>query len=209
MDNAEIAGALRVLNESGLPMQDVLAAAIRRGPREIIVEIAKHFPEAVSLNLSWAGYTSEITYSCVDLVCDSNNPSLYWDIINNAPKIPSGFEGACRDIDDDEIVYNGNAAVIAMRVGIQVNTALAIKDSAASAKIRESAIRYLSGQCDDISSYAVDVLNTIDSDAEECCDVYDTTELGWFFLDAIEVLIGHSIECAWTIAHPKAKEDTI
>lgn len=206
MDSTKIVEALHTLSESGILMQDILASAIRRKSHEVIVEMAKHCPTAISTNLGWADYLSGDTYSCVDLLIDSREPSLYWDFINNATEIPPEFGGVCYDTEDDDIENFGAASYIAMRVGVQANTALAIKDPEISDRICKAAIGYLNDRCDDIGSYAVDVLDAIDRYAGKNCDM---TELGWFFLDAVKVLIGREVECAWTIAHPKAKDDTI
>ena len=193
----DIKSSIETLVAHGIPMQDIMASAVLNNARDIVAEIAKIDPEAVCMTVSWGDYTGEDGLSCTELMCHARRPSLYHAYIENAACIPPDFEEVCYEDEYD------SARTDMMKVGIQINNAMLVDKPTTAVHLREAAINYIKDSAyDDLRVYADDTLNKMgDRDGDEA--------LGWFFLDAMEVLIGSKIENAWTIAHPKPTEDIV
>ena len=197
----DIKSSIETLVAHGIPMQDIMASAILNNARDIVAEIAKIDPEAVCMTVSWEGYACEDGLSCTELMCHAHRPSLYRAYVENAACIPPDFEEVCYEDEYD------NARTDMMKVGIQINNAMLVDKPTTAVHLREAAINYIKDRAygrsyDDLRVYVDETLNKVgDRDGDEA--------LGWFFLDAMEVLIGSKIENAWTIAHPKPTEDIV
>ena len=199
----DIKSSIETLVDHGIPVQDIMASAILNNARDVVVEIAKTDPEAVCTTVSWNGYASEDNLSCTELLCHAHRPSLYRAYIENAAPLPLDFEEVCYGDDDDD-EYD-DARTNMMKVGIQVNNAMLVGNPITATQLREAAIGYIKdGVYDDLHVYVDETLDKMDD-----CDGDEDEALGWFFIDAMEVLIGSKIENAWTIAHPKPTEDTV
>lgn len=190
-----IKSSIEALVAHGIPMQDIMASAILNGARDVVAEIAKIDPEAISRAVSWGDYTLEDGLNCASLMCSEYKPGIYRAYAENAAYLPHEICEVCYS-DEEGFV----PATSAMKIGIQVTSMLLVTGNPGlTTHLRENALEFISMVNDDLRDYTNDVLEQVNNDEE----------LGWFFLNAMEVLIGSKIENAWTIAHPKPTEDTV
>lgn len=191
----DIKDALKTLGQAGIPMQDIMASAILNGNRDIVAEIAKIEAGFVRLQVSWGDYTPEDGLNCANLMCSEYKPDIYRAYAENAAYLPHEICEVCYS-DEEGFV----PATSAMKIGIQVTSMLLVTGNPGlTTHLRENALEFISMVNDDLRDYTNDVLEQVNNDEE----------LGWFFLNAMEVLIGSKIENAWTIAHPKPTEDIV